>query len=82
MEPEKVLPLWVRVDLGVMAMKVYSTYLRAPELEPHHQMQFSVIPRTLTEHCLTWGLLCVKLILVFLFNYNSKHPNQIYNFFS
>ena len=24
---------WVRADLGVIAMKVYSTLLRAPELE-------------------------------------------------
>ena len=35
-----------RVDLGVMAIEECSTLLRAPELEPHHQMQFSVIPRT------------------------------------
>ena len=27
-------------------MKVYSTFLRSPELEPHHQKQFSVILRT------------------------------------
>ena len=37
----------VRVDLGVMAMKVYSTLSRYPELEPHHQMQFNVIPNKL-----------------------------------
>ena len=40
------LPLRVRVDLGVMAMKGYSTFPRALELEPHHQMQFNVMPRT------------------------------------
>ena len=28
-------------------MKVYSTFARTPELEPHHQMLFSVIIRTL-----------------------------------
>ena len=31
---------------GPEPVKEYSTFLRAPELEPHHKMQFSVIPRT------------------------------------
>ena len=29
-----------------MAMKEYSAFPKAPGLEPHHQMQFSIIPRT------------------------------------
>ena len=29
-----------------MAMKLYFTFPTSPELEPHHQTQFSVIPRT------------------------------------
>ena len=37
------LPLGVRVDLGAMAVKGYSTLPKDPEQEPHHQMQFSVI---------------------------------------
>ena len=35
----------VRVDWGVMAMKGYYTFSKALGLEPHHQMQFSVMPR-------------------------------------
>ena len=35
----------VRVDLGVI-MKGYSTLSSRPELDPHHQMQFNVLPRT------------------------------------
>ena len=35
------------VNLGVKAMKEYSTFPRALELEPHHQIQFNVILRTL-----------------------------------
>ena len=35
-----------RMDLGVMKMKRYSTLSRELELEPHHQMQFSIIHRT------------------------------------
>ena len=31
----------------VMAMKTYLTLSRLPELEHHHQMKLSVIPRTL-----------------------------------
>ena len=34
------------MDLRIMAMKRYLTFIRAPELEPHHQMQFTIIPRT------------------------------------
>ena len=36
--PYQVLPLWARMNLGAMAMKGYSTFLKAPALlEPHHQ---------------------------------------------
>ena len=44
------LPLRARVDLGAMAIKVYSTFPKAPALlEPHHPIFFSVISRTLIE---------------------------------
>ena len=32
-----------------MAMKVYSTFPKAPRLGPHYKMQFTVIHRTLVE---------------------------------
>ena len=42
-----------------MAMKEYSTFPRAPEQEPRHQMQFNVIPKTLrpssTYDLMGWG---------------------------
>ena len=53
MSPYRVLPLQVRVDLGVMVMKEYPTLLRSPELEPHHQMWFSLI----LSSPFLWGLL-------------------------
>ena len=41
------LPLWTRVDLGVMAMKGYSTFTKAPALlEPHHQIVWCHIQDT------------------------------------
>ena len=43
MELSLALQLWVRVGLGVMAMKEYSTLHIDPGLEPHRQMQFSVL---------------------------------------
>ena len=49
---KQVLPFCVRVDLGVMAVKKYSTLSRSLRLEPYHQMQFAAIPKTL--HFL-WG---------------------------
>ena len=37
----------MKVELGVMVMKGYSILPRFPELEPHCQMQFRVIPKIL-----------------------------------
>ena len=36
--PFQMLPLWLRVDLGAIAIKRYSIFLKAPGLEPHHQI--------------------------------------------
>ena len=44
MAPWQVLPLWVRVDQGLMSMKEYFQLTGPPEVEPHYQMQFSDIP--------------------------------------
>ena len=38
-EPYQVLPLWARVDLGVMTMKEYSAFPKAtPLLKPYRQV--------------------------------------------
>ena len=47
--PKKVLPLQIRVNLRVIALKGYS---RFPELEAHHQIQFRA-PPILEESILT-----------------------------
>ena len=46
MGPQQVVPPQARIDLGVMKLEEYSTLLKYSEVEPHHQMQFSVMPRT------------------------------------
>ena len=46
MKHKQALPVQVRVELEVIAMKGYSTLNKSPELEPRHQNQSSVIPRT------------------------------------
>ena len=39
MGPSQVLSLWARVDLGVVAMKGYSAFLKAPALlKLHHEI--------------------------------------------
>ena len=43
----------VRVDMGVMAMKVYFKLPRLPQIELKHPMHFSIIPRT----PIFWGLI-------------------------
>ena len=40
---DQVLPLWVRVDVEAMAMKVYSTFPEVLGLGQHHQMHFKLI---------------------------------------
>ena len=40
-------PRWLRADLGVKVMKMYSTLPKGPEQWPHHLMLLSVIPMTL-----------------------------------
>ena len=48
--PYQVLLLQAKVDLGVMAMKRYSTFPKAPALlKAHYQMLFNVISRTLVR---------------------------------
>ena len=39
MRPKQVLPLQVRENLGVMIMKGYSTFSKAPRLEPCHGLR-------------------------------------------
>ena len=48
MEPLQVLPIQIKVDLEVMAIKeikVYSTLPRSPKVKIQHQMQLSVLLR-------------------------------------
>ena len=50
--PYQVLPLWVRADQEVMAMKQYSAFPKAPALlEPHHYIVYCNI------HDTCWGVL-------------------------
>ena len=44
---KQVRPLRVRVDQKVIAMNRYSALPRSLWVEPHHQMLYSIIPRTL-----------------------------------
>ena len=80
MRPQQVLASPVRLDLRVIIRKGYFTLCRAPELEPHHQMQFNVIFRTLSF----WGregvlLLCrgySQRILSFANRTGSKYGHN------
>ena len=48
-----ILPLRVSVERGVMVMKEYSAFPKAPGQKPLHQMQFY------TKHiCLVWSKAC------------------------
>ena len=58
-----------RVDLGVMTMKGYTTLQMSPELEPQHQIHFSVIPRISLFAILS---LVNRSIIIFLFNSTSE----------
>ena len=47
MVPLQLLQFQVMVDLRVMPMKMYSTFLNAQESKSHDQIHFSIKPRTL-----------------------------------
>ena len=49
----QVLPIRVRVDLGVMVMKGYSKFPKTPRLASHYEMQFSVKTRALSSRTIT-----------------------------
>ena len=44
MEPQKLLSLLVRVNLGVMGMKRYCTFSKPPVTEPHNQFSLVSYP--------------------------------------
>ena len=60
---EQVLPLWVRVGLGVMAMKRYSTLSRSPDIEPHHHMKFLGCPRGVMVKAMHCGFVVREFVL-------------------
>ena len=43
MEPKQIIPIYVKVTLRAMAMKEYFRPSRCQELEPHQQIQLSII---------------------------------------
>ena len=47
MEPKQAIAIQDRVDQEVMAVKGLYTFSKAPGLEPHYQILFSVISNTL-----------------------------------
>ena len=68
--------------LGAMAMKEYSVFLRAPELEPHNQM---ILKRDLTpqqkysrrilERILGWVAVVEVVLLIYLSWYEMRNTN-------
>ena len=59
------LPLQVRVDLGVMAIKGYFAFPKAPAfLEPHHQMQLMSYPYV--TGCCNWSFFALFNVVFIL----------------
>ena len=78
MEPYQVLPLQARVDLGAMAMKGYSAFLKAPALlEPDYEI---ISCHTQYTHLRGVLPLCRKTVGVFyrLPRLVGKTPYHIY----
>ena len=80
MGPEEILPLWVRVNLGVMAMKRYSILPKAPGPEPHYQIHFSVIPKTNNDGRVAMVIRGTRVIPVIVvgnrLDYTNTNPEQ------
>ena len=77
MGPEQILSLRVRVDLGVMEIKGYTTFSKAPGQESHHQVQFNAIYRKLVRQgpfsilYLSYEGICV-LVCIFCLHYMAE----------
>ena len=54
MRHKEILPIWVRVEPGVIVIKGYAKFSKAPGHEPRHRMQFIVTTRTLVGR---WSVL-------------------------
>ena len=76
MVPRERLPFRFRWDFEIIGMKRYSTFLRCPEQEPHHQMQFSVIPLTQSNWFICSTIFWIEDSFIFYFCYGS-FPNGI-----
>ena len=76
------LPLQVRVNLGAIAMKRYSTFPKAPGLEPCHHCLMSYLEHSLVEDALSSLQRCSLCILqpqlTELFIISFLHKNNIY----
>ena len=79
------LPLQVRVDYGVMTMKGFSAFPKAPALqEPRHQMEFSVMSQTFIWGSHTHPQRCSRYIQQSKPTepfFKLKHSFKIYSFF-
>ena len=51
MRPYEVLPLSLKMKLGVMATKKYVAFPKASEMTSHNQISFSVLSRTVSPIC-------------------------------
>ena len=74
MEPWKILPLWVRVDIRIMVMAGYSTFPKDQGQESHHQIQFLIITRRITytgQIDLLTHYLCLYLTLVLFYGVST-----------
>ena len=74
MGPHQVLPRQVRVDLGVMVMKKYSSLPQTPGLEPHHQMSYSLCRDAIAVFCSPSQLGCENLGLTTRRLSSSSNP--------
>ena len=63
------------MNLRVLIMKEYFTFHKTPRLEPNHQMQFNVIPRTVNSFKYCY----LPLIILFLFPCIQLNGFKYYN---
>ena len=81
-----------RVSLEIMAMKEYSTLPRSPEIEPHHHIQFRVIPWThllgqsypyvedsqCFQSLANWVWVKWTYLYIYIYMYTYSHPQTAY----
>ena len=76
MGSSQIIPIPVRVDIGILVIKRYSTFSKSPKLESSQQMQLSFIHGTLAGGALIYIYIFTNLISTSIHGTRKKEKTR------